>query len=182
MDDKNESDLPMVEKNVLFYLFILIGAVSLLLSFFSCSSQNPVDSSRSRETADSTDIESVKIKGVMISVGDGADTVYSQIGKGILTVATNDPADQNSIIILRSYVSEDKTYRISFCKANKGYYHVCRISLLKLPLKRGVGAQSEVEPNLDAERHRPRNGIDSNQSEPRIITNDDLKKMDRKNK
>ena len=78
----------------------------------------------------------------MISVGDSADTVYSQIGRGILTAATNDPAGQSNIIIFHFYVSEDKTYRISFCKLDKGYYNVCRISLVKLPPKIGIGNQS----------------------------------------
>jgi len=175
MDDEDERDLPMAKKDESFYLFIVIGAISLLLSIISCSSNNPPDISPSKETADSTDVESVKIKGVMISVGDSSDTVYSRIGRGILTAATNDPAGQGSITIFHSYVSEDKTYRISFCKVDKGYYHVCRISLVKLPQKIGVGSQSVVEQDLDVERHRQRANI-NNQSAPKIITNDDLKK------
>ena len=179
MDYEDERDLAMAEKNELFYLFIVIGAISLLLSIISCSSNNPADKSPSKESADSTDVDSVKIKSVMISVGDSADTVYGHIGRGILTAATNDPAGQGSIIIFDSYVSEDKTYRISFCKADKGYYHVCRISMLKLPQKMGTGNQSGVEQDLDVARHGQRNSMNKNQSAPKIITNDDLNKINR---
>ena len=175
MDDEDERDLPMAKKDESLYLFIVIGAIFLLFTIISCSSNNPPDISPSKETADSTDVESVKIKGIMISVGDSADTVYSRIGKGILTAATNDPAGQGSIIIFHSYVSEDKTYRISFCKVDKGYYHVCRISLVKLSPKMGVGRQPVVEQDVDVKRHRQRDSI-NNQSAPKIITNDDLKK------
>jgi hypothetical protein len=176
MDDKDERDSPMANKDELFYLFIVIGAISLLLSIISCSSNNPADKSPSKETANSTDVETVKIKGVMISVGDSADTVYSQIGRGILTAATNDPAGQGSIMIAHFYASEDKTYRISFCNLDKGYYHVCRISRAELPQKIGVGNQSAVEQDLDIERHRQRDSINNNQGSPKIITNDDLNK------
>src|ERR1700690_1168074 len=176
MDDKDERDSPMANKDELFYLFIVIGAISLLLSIISCSSNNPADKSPSKETANSTDVETVKIKGVMISVGDSADAVYSQIGRGILTAATNDPAGQSSIMIFHFYVSEAKTYRISFCKLDKGYYHVCRISLVELPQKIDVGNQSAVEQDLEVKRHRQRDSINNTQSAPKIITNDDLNK------
>ena len=176
MDQEGERDLPMSAKKVLFYSICLIGVLSLLLSIISCSSHNPADKSPSKKTMDGADVESVKIKGVMISVGDNADTVNSQIGKGVLIVATNDPADQSSIIIFSTYVTEGKTYRISFCKAGKGYYHVCRISFVELPKKTGVDTQSEMDLNLNAEHHRRHDSINNSQSGSNIVTNDDLTK------
>ena len=178
MDEVDKRDLPLAKKDTLSYLFILIGGLSLLLLIISCSSRNPGDDAPSKTTVDSTGLEAVKIRGVMISVGDSADTVYSQIGMGILTVATNDPADQNNIIIVHSYVTEGNTYRISFCKAMKGYYHVCKISLATLSPspKKGVGIQSDTERNLNAERHIPRDSINNSQSRSKIFTDDDIKR------
>ena len=177
MDEMDKRDLPLAKKDTLSYLFILIVGLSILFLIISCSSRNPLDDAPSKTTVDSTGLEAVKIKGVMISIGDSADTVYSQIGMGGLTSATNDPADPNNIIIVHSYVTEGNTYRISFCKALKGYYHVCKISLATLSsspsLKKGVGIQSNVERNLNAER---RDGINNSQSRSKIFTDDDIKR------
>lgn len=171
----DKRDLPLAKKDTLSYLFILIVGLSILLLIISCSSRNPGDDAHSKTTVDSTGLEAFKIKGVMISIGDSADTVYSQIGMGVLTVATNDPADPNNIIIVHSYVTEGNTYRISFCKALKGYYHVCKISLVTLSPspKKGVGIQSNVERNLNAER---RDSINNSQGRSKIFTDDDIKR------
>ena len=171
----------MAKKDAALSRFIFIGTLLILVSIISCSSHDPADKSSVKETADSIDVKSVIINGVTISVGDSADAVYIQIGRGLLTVATNDPANQSGILIFRTYVSEDKTYRISFCKSDNGYYQVCRISLLKSPQKTNVGGQSLSEQPIDPKRHRRLENVDNNRNRSRIFTNDDLKKMDQKN-
>jgi len=169
MYEENEIDLPMTEKNALFGRFFFIGVISLLLAVISCSSNNPADKSPNKETSDSADFVSVKIKGVKISDGDSAETVYGRIGKGDFTSATNDPSSPGNIIIVHSYVSEDKISRITFCKTDKAYYHVCRISIVKSPGKMGAGKQSGV----------PLDSKNKSQSMPKIITNDDLKQTNK---
>jgi hypothetical protein len=170
MDEVHKGDLRLAKKDVLLHLLILVGALSLLLSIISCSSHNPEDEATPKTTVGGNNLQSVKINGVKISVGETADTVYSQIGRGILTVATNDPADKNSIIIVHSYLTEGKTYRVSFCKDMKQYYHVCKISLVELSPKTRFDLQS------DANRRMRRDSINNKRSSPKIITNDELKK------
>lgn len=176
MDDVDKSDLPLARNGALFYSYILIGGLFLLLFIISCSSHTSGNDAASKTTVDSTNLEAVKIKGITISVGDSADTVNSQIGRGIHTVATNDPTDKDSIIIVHSYVTEGKTYHISFCTALKGYYHVCKISLVKLSEETGVGIPSDIERNGAAERHMRRDSLLDKESRPKMITDEDLKR------
>jgi hypothetical protein len=118
---------------------ISVGVLLFLLTAFSCSSYDTIDYSPAKVSDASIDTQSVRINGFMISIGDGADTVYSQIGKGGFVRATQDPVDPNSILMVHSYVLEGKTCWLSFCSTNKGYYHVCKISLLTKPLMTGKG-------------------------------------------
>lgn len=179
MDAESQRVLPAMERSVLHSFLFLIGAFFLLLLIPACSSrEDAAKKSSTVDKADSTFVESAKIKGVTISVGDASDTVYAQIGRGFRTVATNDPADQSSIIIFSSYVSEDKTYRISFCKAEKGYFHVCKISAMETSQKLGAEHPSDAERDLGANLSKQRDGNNNNKTRPPIYTNDDLRKRD----
>jgi hypothetical protein len=131
MCDNNQCHLHKSENSYLFYLFIFIAGSLILVSIFSCSSNDPTIQDPAELKADGTDVESVKINNLKISVGDRLDTVYDQIGKGISTTITRDQGDPDSIIISHDYVSGKEKYRISLCSVDKGNYHICRISLLK---------------------------------------------------
>jgi hypothetical protein len=172
---------PMEKMDVSLRLFLLFGIIFLFFSIYSCSSDTPKDKIRSKETSEGVDVVSVKIKGVTISVGEGANTVYDRIGTGSLTTATNDPANPNSFLKLHTYVSEGKTYRISICKTQDLVFdHVCRISILKLRQRSDSNTKSEVERSLVNRDlgHRDRSGdkIDKNKSAPKVLTDEDLQK------
>jgi hypothetical protein len=169
MNKENTINLPGAERDVSFYRLLLIGVISLLLSVISCSSDHQADKTPVKDSAESADFVSLKIKGVKISVGDSAETVHDRIGNGDFTSATNDPSSQGNIIIVHSYVSDDKTSIISFCKDGKAYYQVCRISLVKSPGTTGAGKQSGAQ----------RDSQKKSRGMPKIITNDDLKQTNK---
>jgi len=156
-------------------LFLLLGILLLLFSVNSCSSHAPQDKTLPKETSEGVDVHSAKIKGVTISVGESADTVYDRIGTGSLTTATNDPANPKNFLKFHSYISEGRAYRISICKTEDlGFDHVCKISILKF------NTQSEVQRSPDTKNREHRNStgdkIENSTSPPKVFTDEDLQK------
>ncbi len=129
--DDNENHYLESGKVYSFRLLFVIMSLLLFLSIVSCSFEDSSVQNHAEKKEDSKHIESVKVNGVTISVGDNLNTVYDKIGRGIFTIITNDPADTSGVIISHDYVSGDKTYRVSSCRVDKGDYHICKISLLR---------------------------------------------------
>jgi hypothetical protein len=176
MGKRTETFKPSPEKmDARLRFFLLFGFVVIFFSISSCSSNAPEDKNLSKETSEGIDVNSVKIRGESIHIGESANTVYDRIGTGSLTTATNDPAQANSILKLHTYASEGKIYRISICRTKEmPSDHVCRISILKLPQGTDPKARSGPERGPDTK------GIDSGKNAPKVFSDKDLQKYGQK--
>jgi len=141
----------------------------------SCSSHSPEGGAAPKETSGNVEINSAKIKGVTVSVGDRATKVYGQLGTGKSTSATNDPANPGSLITQHEYDSDGKIYRIDFCRTpDQQFDHVCSIIFVKN--QKGLDSAAGQRENRQSLPNARQNMTGSMKRNQQVFTNDDLKK------